>query len=103
MKYQVEITDPAWAELEEAYDWLAERAPAAAVKWKAGLLEAVQKLETFPLRCSLAPEAAYFGREIRQLLYGRRQHKYRVLFEVIDNRVVVLRIRHGARRFLGEG
>ena len=27
MKYAVEITDTAWAEVEEAYDWLADRAP----------------------------------------------------------------------------
>jgi plasmid stabilization system protein ParE len=102
MKYQVEISDPAWYELQEAYDWLTQRAPAAAARWKAGLLEAVQALESFPLAYSLAPETAYFGRDIRQLLYGKRNNKYRVLFEVRDNTVIVLRIRHGARRILGE-
>ena len=102
MKHQVEITDLAWQELEEAYDWLAQRPPVAAARWKAGLLEAVQRLETFPLTCSLAPETAYFGREIRQLRYGKRNNKYRVLFEIRDGAVIVLRIRHGARRVLGE-
>jgi plasmid stabilization system protein ParE len=102
MRYPVEITDPAWFELQEAYDWLAQRAPDAADRWKAGLLTAIQRLETSPQRCALAPEAVYFGREVRQLLYGKRNNKYRILFEIRDKSVIVLRIRHGARRFLGE-
>jgi len=102
MKFAVEITDTAWAEIEEAYDWLAERAPAAAAHWKQNLLAAIDRLERFPRRCSVAPESQYFGREIRQLLHGKRQHKYRILFQIRESRVIVLRVRHGARRFLGE-
>jgi plasmid stabilization system protein ParE len=100
--YQVVVTDPAWVEVQEAYEWLAERAPAAADLWKSGLLEAIGKLESLPAACPLAPETAYFGREIRQLLYGKRQHKYRVLFEIREKVVIVLRVRHGARKILGE-
>jgi plasmid stabilization system protein ParE len=102
MKYEVVITDDAWDEIQEAYDWLAHRAPVAADRWKMGLLDAIQKLECFPAACSLAPESAYFGREVRQMLYGRRNNKYRVLFEIRKQIVNVLRVRHGARRNLGE-
>jgi plasmid stabilization system protein ParE len=102
MKYVVVITDTAWAEVEEAYDWLADRAPEAARKWKLGLLDAVTRLESMPRATTLAPESEYFGREIRHLLYGKRQHKYRILFEIREQTVVVLRVRHGARRFLDE-
>jgi plasmid stabilization system protein ParE len=102
MKYQVAVTDTAWDEIQEAYDWLAHRAPGAADRWKAGLLEAIQGRESLPAACSLAPETAYFGREVRQLLYGKRNHKYRVLFEIRSQAVIVLRVRHGARRNLGE-
>lgn len=102
MKLTVVITDTAWAEIEEAYDWLAARAPQAAQKWKLGLLDAVARLESLPKAKSLAPESDYFGREIRQLLFGKRLHKYRVLFEVQGAKVIVLRVRHSARRFLGE-
>jgi plasmid stabilization system protein ParE len=48
MKYTVLITETAWAEVEEAYDWLAARAPQAAQRWKLGLLEAVARLESLP-------------------------------------------------------
>jgi len=100
--YTVVIADKASADVEEAYDWLAQRAPAAAQKWKLGLLDAIARLESLPNACSVAPESSYFGREIRQLLYGKGQHKYRVLFEVRETKVVVLRVRHSSRRFLGE-
>jgi plasmid stabilization system protein ParE len=103
MKYTVVITDTAWAEVEEAYEWLAARAPSAAQKWKLGLLDAVAHLESMPQACSLAPETDYFGRDVRQLLYGKRQHKYRVLSEIRDAKVIALRVRHSSQRFLGEG
>ena len=102
MSYTVVITDTAWAEIEEAYEWLAARSGTAAQKWKLGLLDLITRLERFPFASSVAPETDYFGREIRELLYGRRQHKYRILYEVKQDMVIVLRIRHGARRFLGE-
>jgi plasmid stabilization system protein ParE len=102
MKYIVVISDTASDEIEEAYEWLSVRAPAAAQKWKLALLDAVARLETLPSVCSIAPESDYFGREIRQLLYGKRQQKYRVLFEIKNDKVVVLRVRHSSRRFLGE-
>ena len=102
MKFTVVITDTAWAEIEEAYDWLAARAPQAAQKWKLGLLDAVARLEMLPKAKSLAPESDLFGREIRQLLFGKRQHNYRALFEVQGAKVIVLRVRHSARRLLGE-
>lgn len=102
MKYVVVIAERASNEIEEAYDWLADRDPAAASKWKLCLLDAIAQLETMPLAITLAPESDYFGREIRQLLYGKRQHKYRVLLEIRGRTVTVLRVRHGAQRLLGE-
>ena len=71
-KYHVEITAIAAAELREAYLWIQEDSPERAVRWREGLLKQVERLETLPGRCSLAPENAFFAEEIRQLLYGRR-------------------------------
>ncbi len=102
MKYTVIITATAWAEVQEAFEWLATHSPNAAKRWRAALLEAVQSLENFPYRCPLAPEAASLGMEIRQLLHGRRRGVYRILFKIQGETVLVLRVRHGARRFLGE-
>lgn len=61
-----------------------------------------------PERCPLAPETAFFTEEIRQLLteeirqllYGRGRGVHRILFTIKDATVVVLHVRHGARKYL---
>ena len=50
--------------------------------------------------CPLAPENDEFEEEIRELLYGKRQHRYRILFTIREQAVVVLHIRHGAREHI---
>ena len=72
MNYEVIIMPAAEAELEQAYLWLAQR----------------------------APERDAFDHDIRQLLYGKHQHAYRILFDVVGQTVRVLHIRHGARQRL---
>jgi hypothetical protein len=62
------------------------------------LLDIVDSLETFPARCGIAPESDKEGVEIRQLIYGRRPHVYRILFTIRSRDVFVLHIRHGARQ-----
>ena len=54
-------------------------------------------MEQFPRRCGVAPESKSVGREIRQLLYGRRGGVYRALFTIRAREVHVLHIRHAAR------
>ena len=100
MKYKVLIMPSAEGELEEAYQWISERAPEAAVGWYNGALGACLTLETFPERSPLATESKTFEREIRQLIYGKGHHAYRILFDVSGRTVRILHIRHGARERL---
>ncbi len=102
MKYRVEITATAWAEMEESYTWLTQQSLQAALRWRAALLDAVHSLESMPDRCHLAPESKTWKREIRELLHGKRRGVYRILFEIRAKTVFVLRVRHGARRLLEE-
>jgi plasmid stabilization system protein ParE len=103
MTYRV-ITEPtAEAGAREAYNWLRERSPAAATRWLRGLRQAIESLAEHPQRCPLAPENEHFEEEIRQHLYGKRPGVYRILFTIRDGRVVVLYIRHSARRALTPG
>lgn len=97
MKYTVIIQPPAFADLDEAYQWIAARSPENAARWFNRFVEAIQTLERFPQRCGVAPESQQIGQEIRQLLYGRRGGVYRALFVVRNNEVHVLHIRHAAR------
>jgi len=100
VKYRVIIQPPASAEMEAAFQWIAERAPASAVKWFNGLEAAIQTLENFPARCPLAEESKAFNVEIRQLLYGKRVGAYRILFTIRQDAVHILHIRHGRRQRL---
>jgi plasmid stabilization system protein ParE len=54
-------------------------------------------LSEMPSRCPIVGED--FGSEVvvRQLFYGRRRNRYRILFIVKDDTVQILRVRHGAR------
>jgi plasmid stabilization system protein ParE len=100
MEYRIKIAVKAYMDAEEAYAWIAERAPIRAAKWYLNLFKAIESLQIQPFRCGLAPEADAFKEEIRQLLFGKRQHKYRILFVVRGDTVNILRIVHGARLFL---
>lgn len=68
-----------------------------AEKWRQRLLECVGKLEEFAEGFPLAPEAAAKNRPIRQILFGKRPHVFRILFEVHEDYVGVIHICHGAR------
>ena len=100
--FQVIVLPSAERDIGEAYEWLAGQDAAAAIRWYNRLQEVIFSLDTFPDRCPLAPESGFLNLEIREILHGRRQHKYRVLFTVSEGEVHVLHVRHGARLALGE-
>jgi plasmid stabilization system protein ParE len=93
MSYRIVIEQPAYADLDEAYEWIAQYSPEKATLWYFDKTERIESLQNNPKRCSLAPENHFFPEEIRQLLF----EKYRILFTVRDEEVHVLHIRHGAR------
>jgi len=64
--------------------------------------EAIASLSSLPERCPLAPENARFPFEVRQLLYGRKPHVYRILFTIEGDAVKILHIRHARRRPLAK-
>jgi len=48
VKYRVEVTARAEADIEEAYAWYAERSPEGAARWDGELSRAINTLERFP-------------------------------------------------------
>ncbi len=77
-----------------------------AKNWYEGLLLAMDSLTTMPRRCALARENEFFSQEIRQLLYGRGQNAYRIVFIVLLGDEVsivrILRLRHSSQLTIGE-
>lgn len=98
MKYQVRLTDKAEADVDAVLAWFAEQqALEAGSRWFARLMVAIDTLESMPERCPLLAEAGDIGLEIRELLIGKRRGVYRVLFQIQEKTVFVLRVWHGAR------
>lgn len=97
-RYRVVVTAAAMTNLEEQVAYIRSDSLSEADRWFEGCIAAIQSLQTLPLRGRIAPEAESFEREIRQLNY----HSHRILYEVTGATVVVLHIRHAARRPLGE-
>ena len=100
MTYLVEFAARAARDLEILYIEKNVAESQAAARWYNELESAVYALAAYPYRCPLAPEARSVKRKLRNLLYGKKPHVYRVIYEIDEGRraVSVLTIRHGARR-----
>jgi plasmid stabilization system protein ParE len=103
MAFRVKQSPRADYDLDGILEWLlSQQAGDTGLRWFQKLQEAVASLSELPQRCPLAPENKDFPFEVRQLLYGRKPHAYRVLFTIEADTVVILHIRHGHRRHLSE-
>ena len=102
MPYVVELAARAARDLEILFVEKNAAESHAVARWYNGLEQAVYGLASYPHRCPVAPEARRTKRKLRNLLYGKKPHIYRVIYEVDEGReaVWVLTIRHGARRKL---
>lgn len=83
MTFRVEVSAQAESDAEAILDWLlAQHAGETGIRCFLVLEDAIISLATFPGRCPLAPESGRFPFQVRQLLYGRKPHVYRILFTV---------------------
>jgi plasmid stabilization system protein ParE len=99
MDFRVELSDQAQRDIAAIYDWLhSQQAGDAGERWFVNLRSAIESLGNLPSRCPVAPESQDSSVEVRQLLYGRRSHVYRILFAIEGDVVQVLHIRHARRR-----
>lgn len=94
MKYEVVITSTAETNLREIHRYIALDSPVAARRFVTGLRGKIKTLSLMPERCPFAPEDGLDGITIRHLLYGN----YRIIFTIEAGLVVILQIRHGARK-----
>ena len=98
MTYRLRVTARGVADADEAHAWIADHLSVAqAERWYEGLFKQMETLTLQPTRCPLAPECDRFQMELRQLLYGKRHNKHRIIFTIRDNDVIVLFVHHSAR------
>ncbi|NEQ34845.1 MAG: type II toxin-antitoxin system RelE/ParE family toxin [Okeania sp. SIO3I5] len=107
MTYQIEISSVAQAEADRAFQWLCQVVSIETARhWYQELLKTIESLSEMPKRCPLARENNYFSKEIRQLLYRRGRHSYRIIFTIVESQdisiVRVLHLRHAAQQTIGK-
>ena len=103
MDFRVDVSERAQDDIASIFEWLqSQQAGDAGASWFVALKEAIETLSNFPSRCPLAPENRDSPVEVRQLLYGRAPHVYRILFAVEGEAVHVLHVRHGRRKPIRE-
>jgi plasmid stabilization system protein ParE len=92
-KFRVEITATAEADVAEIWEYIAQDNPETASAFILRMEEQIVSLERFPERCPRVPESRLLGERYRHLLFGQ----YRGIFKIVGNRVIVMRVLHGAR------
>jgi len=97
MKYPVRITPIALEDAEEFYLWMSQDSSVNGANWFNRLLAAIDTLSSMPHRCPVAPEKEIVGQEIRYLLYSKR---YRILFGIEGDAVVIYHIRHTSQQWM---
>lgn len=107
MKYRIDLSSVAKAEADAAFLSFSQYATTEqSQRWYQGLIKAIDSLKTMPRRCAVARENDFFSQEIRQLVYGKGKHKYRILFAVLDSSsnpsVRILHIRNASQQTIGE-
>jgi plasmid stabilization system protein ParE len=103
MTYFVFVTQKAKDDLRHYYAVVAEHAPETAARWLNRFEEALQSLSESPTRCPLAPENDLVDQPIYQFFHGKRSGRYRALFTIEGDRVLVLHIRRGTMDKAAEG
>lgn len=96
--YEVRLTDRAETDIARVLAWFREQdAPQAGTRWLQQLLKKIATLENLPEPCGRAAESRELGVDLRELLFGRRAGRYRILFILRPRQVIILRLWHSLR------
>lgn len=91
--FRVEITSAAEADITEIWEYIVQDNPGNAAVFILALEEQIASLEQFPERYPRIPENDILGTAYRHLVFGA----YRTIYRITGQRVIILRVIHGAR------
>jgi plasmid stabilization system protein ParE len=94
MSRTLRILDRAQADMDAIFNWLAPRSVSGAFAWYLAFRRAVDRIGETPEIHGEAAESRRLGRPLRQALFKtRRGRTYRIVFEVFETEVILLRVR----------
>ena len=99
---QLVVTAPADRDIQEAFEWWRDhRSSDEAARWYSQIVLAIETLRKSPEGCPPARESDLHPLGLRELHFGiGRRPTHRIVFTIDGDIVVVLRVRHSARRDL---
>jgi plasmid stabilization system protein ParE len=106
MAFRVKISPRAFNDLDEIARYIKRQSSfEQAEDWFNGIIAAIRTLEDMPSRCPVADESEELGQEVRLLIYGRRNRKYKVYYSIrrrtrSAGTIQVFHVRHWARKNL---
>ena len=98
MVYRVRLTPRAAGDADVIYRRLIVEAPFSGARWYNKLIGTLQSLDTFPERGQTVKNLSRSEHLVRRVLFGRKPSVYRIYYRIEGETVLVLHIRHGARR-----
>ncbi len=88
---RIDWTEPAVLDLESIRSFIGRDAEHYAAEFVRKIIEATEKLESFPMIGRPVPEARQ--ENIRELLF----HSYRIMYRVEQKRILIICVIHGSR------
>ncbi len=83
MAFRVEIAPRAFNDLDEIAEYIKQSGGfEQAEEWFNGILDAIRTLEDMPSPSPIADESEELGQEVRLLLCGKRNRKYKVYYSI---------------------
>ena len=99
MSHSVRLAREAKDNIAAISSYIAQDSPINARRWRLRIRERLRSLKDSPTRHEVAYAANIVGREVRHTFFG----VYRILYAIDADRVIVLSVRHGARKPLTPG
>src|SRR5271157_422803 len=101
MVFRVDISPQAFEDLDSISAYIRHRGSSeSAERWFDGIMAAIKTLHDAPQRCPLAEESRQLQAEVRLLLYGKRNRRYKIYFAIHKETetIRVFHVRHWARK-----
>ncbi len=94
--FKIQITESAELDMQATYEWWREnRSNEQAESWLNAIYPAIETLKEMPRRCTPLIGDGFPRVEIRQLLFGiGKRPTHRIVFEIDQESIIILRVRH---------